>query len=74
ADYHPTRTIHSGSHPVYTKNIGDQMDAIYEYGKENGWKQAEYKQAVSEIIKNERADLRGGKTILNKNSVRKARC
>jgi hypothetical protein len=50
------------------------MDAIYEYGKENGWKQAEYKQAVSEIIKNERADLRGGKTILNKNSVRKARC
>ena len=61
ADYHPTRTIHSGSHLGYTKNIGDQMDAIYEYGKENGWKQAEYKQAVSEIIKNERADLRGGK-------------
>lgn len=74
ANYHPTRTIHSGSHPIYTKNIQNQMDTIFEYGNNSDWKQEDYKRSGTELIKNERTELRSGKTVLNKNSVRKVRC
>ncbi|EOY5379959.1 RHS repeat-associated core domain-containing protein, partial [Cronobacter dublinensis] len=73
-DYHPIRTIHKGSHPKYTKDIQSQMNEIFEYGKSEDWKQADYKQAVDDLIKTERAGLRKGTTVLNKNSIKFAGC
>ncbi|UXY11199.1 DUF6531 domain-containing protein [Kosakonia sp. ML.JS2a] len=74
ADYHPVRTIHSGSHPVYTQNIKEQMTEVFKYGSDNNWTKEDYRLAVDGIIKNERADLRNGKTVLNKNSIKRGRC
>nr|WP_246883487.1 RHS repeat-associated core domain-containing protein [Pseudomonas protegens] len=74
AAHHPTRTIHSGSHPTYTKNIQAQMDALLKLGKDSKWSKADYKKAVNELIKNERAGLRSGKTVLNKRSIRTGSC
>ncbi|WP_407821910.1 AHH domain-containing protein [Serratia fonticola] len=74
ADYHPTRNIHSGSHPTYSKGIGTQMDALLDYGKSNNWTKTDYEKAVNELIKNERAGLRNGTTKLNKNSIRASGC
>ncbi|MCO6565744.1 MAG: AHH domain-containing protein, partial [Apibacter sp.] len=74
ADAHPTRTIHKGSHPKYKDNIEKKMNKIFENGKNNKWTQKEYKNALRELIKSERANLRNGKTILNKNSIRAKGC
>ncbi|PIT18160.1 RHS repeat-associated core domain-containing protein [Snodgrassella alvi] len=74
ADAHPTRTIHKGSHPKYKDKIEAKMDEILENGKNNKWTQKEYKNALRELIRSERANLRNGKTILNKNSIRAKGC
>ncbi|WP_370389323.1 RHS repeat-associated core domain-containing protein [Snodgrassella alvi] len=70
ADAHATRTIHNGSHFAYTRDIEAQMSDIYERGQKENWTQKQYKQALNKLIKKERINLRSGKTILNKNSIR----
>ena len=74
ADAHPTRTIHKGSHPEYKKHIEKQMSDLLEIGQNNNWTQKEYKDALKKLIRSERANLRSGKTILNKNSIRAKGC
>ncbi|PIT14808.1 hypothetical protein BGI32_06910 [Snodgrassella alvi] len=74
ADAHPTRTIHKGSHPEYTKITKREMDHLLEQGKINKWTQKEYKDALRKLIREQRANLRSGKTILNKNSIRSKGC
>jgi hypothetical protein len=74
ADAHPTRTIHKGSHYQYTQDIKIKMNEIYTRGKRENWSQTEYKNALNELIRSERANLRSGKTILNKNSIRIKGC
>nr|WP_283088166.1 AHH domain-containing protein [Pseudomonas sp. KB-10] len=71
---HPTRTIHKGSHPGYNKSVRQQLDIIARVGEKNGWVEADYKKAVSGVLRNERAGLRNGRTMLNKNSIRAVRC
>ncbi|PIT14810.1 hypothetical protein BGI32_06920 [Snodgrassella alvi] len=63
ADAHPTRTIHRGSHPKYTNSIEKKMDNLLKIGQNNNWTQTEYKDALRELIRSERANLRSGKTI-----------
>ena len=46
------------------------MNEIVERGKKNNWTQAEYKKALDDLTAKQRADLRKGKVILNKNSIR----
>ncbi|WP_255991105.1 RHS repeat-associated core domain-containing protein [Chitinolyticbacter albus] len=66
---HPTRTVHNGSHPGYSNTIRNRLNEIDEYGKDHEWSNAQYKEAVSQLMAQERASLRKGTTILNKNSV-----
>ncbi|MGE9549512.1 AHH domain-containing protein [Snodgrassella sp. CS2] len=70
ADAHSTRTIHNGSHVVYTRDIEWQMNEINKRGQKENWTQTQYKEALNKLIKKERIGLRSGKTILNKNSIR----
>ncbi|MBV4481518.1 AHH domain-containing protein [Pseudomonas sp. SWRI124] len=72
--YHKTRTIHNGPHPGYTANIKRQLDAIDQYGKNNGWKKADYARAINTIISEERKGLRTGRTYLNARSIRGNPC
>ena len=74
ADAHPTRTIHKGSHYQYTQDIKIEMNEIYTRGKRENWSQTEYKNTLNKLIGSERANLRSGKTILNKNSIRIKGC
>ena len=69
-DAHSTRTIHKGSHRDYTKLTKAEMDGLVELGEKNNWTQAEYKKALDDLTAKQRADLRKGKVILNKNSIR----
>ena len=69
-DVHSTRTIHKGSHRDYTKLTEAEMDRLVELGEKNNWTQAEYKKALDDLTAKQRADLRKGKVILNKNSIR----
>ena len=43
------------------------MNDARDQGKVDGWTQEQYSQALDKIIKNERAALRTGDRILNKN-------
>ncbi|WP_370386824.1 RHS repeat-associated core domain-containing protein [Snodgrassella alvi] len=70
ADAHATRTIHNGSHFPYTRDIELQMNEIYKRGQKENWTQKQYEKHLNELIKTERSNLRSGKTILNKNSIR----
>lgn len=36
-DVHPTRTIHKGSHRVYTDALESKMNALVEIGEKNNW-------------------------------------
>jgi DNA-binding transcriptional MerR regulator len=74
ADAHPTRTIHKGSHREYNIEIEKKMNNLLKIGQNNNWTQTEYKDALRELIRSERANLRSGKTILNKNSIRSKGC
>lgn len=69
-DAHSTRTIHRGSHPEYTAITQSEMDDLVKLGKNNNWTQKEYKDALDKLTAKKRADLRNGKTFLNKNSIR----
>ncbi|WP_370389351.1 AHH domain-containing protein [Snodgrassella alvi] len=66
ADAHSTRSVHNGYHSKYNTEMRFKMDAILETGKENNWTKKEYKKALNKLITTERANLRKGKTILNK--------
>ena len=69
-DVHPTRTIHRGSHPEYKKATEREMNRLVELGEKNNWTQADYKKALDDLTTKQRAELRKGKVILNKNSIR----
>lgn len=70
---HPTRSIHSGRHTTsVSRNLATQMDTILQYGKQNGWSQAQYNNGLSGMISQERQKLRSGKRALNKNARRGA--
>src|SRR5690606_8518455 len=43
---HPTRSIHSGRHTTQvSRNLAEQMDAVVEVGKQQGWTQQQYQKA-----------------------------
>ncbi|WP_202984008.1 AHH domain-containing protein [Snodgrassella sp. ESL0323] len=73
-DVHPTRTIHKGSHRVYTDALESKMNALVEIGEKNNWTQADYKAALDKLRRQQRADLRNCKVFLNKNSIRSKGC
>ena len=64
-----TRTVHDGSHPGYSEAISKKLSAIKLAGANGGWTDAQYKGAIEKLLAVERAGLRTGKTVLNKNSV-----
>jgi hypothetical protein len=74
AQHHPTRTIHKGSHGQYTASVEQKLDMVHDYGRKNGWTKDQYSKAVDSVIADERKNLRSGKTMLNKNSVRGTTC
>ena len=58
---HPTRSIHNGRHITQvSKDLEKQMDAVVEYGQQQGWTQKEYKQELEAIIAQERKLLKSG--------------
>ena len=68
-DKHSTRTVHDGSHPGYSNTIDAKLEALEKYGAANNWENKQYKEALSKLLATERAELRLGETVLNKNSV-----
>lgn len=65
---HPTRSIHNGRHTTQvSRNMAEQMDAVVEVGKQQGWSQQKYQQALDTIISQERQLLKSGERALNKN-------
>jgi len=68
ASLHTTRSIHKGRHlNSVSQNLADQMDAVVMQGNMEGWTTQQFNDALSQILKDERAELRSGKRILNKN-------
>lgn len=69
AEYlHPTRSIHSGRHTTQvSRNLAEQMDTVAEVGKQQGWSQQQYQQALDAIISQERQLLKSGERALNVN-------
>jgi RHS repeat-associated protein len=66
--FHPTRSIHIGRHNnSVSARLAEQMDAVVMYGRQNGWGQAEFNQALHGIIAQERSLLRSGARALNIN-------
>ena len=69
AAQHLTRSIHSGRHTTaVSRNLAVQMDEVLEIGKQSGWTQVEYNQALRAIIGQERQMLRSGQRALNVNA------
>lgn len=65
---HPTRSIHSGRHRTsVNRNLAEQMNAVVNFGKQNGFNQGQFSQALRGIISQERQLLRSGQRALNKN-------
>jgi hypothetical protein len=65
---HSTRSIHSGRHTTQvSRNLAEQMDAVAEVGRQQGWSQQQYRQALDTIISQERQLLKSGERALNKN-------
>ncbi|MBN3733490.1 RHS repeat-associated core domain-containing protein [Burkholderia sp. Tr-20390] len=65
---HPTRSIHNGRHPnIVSTNLSRQMNDAVAIGKQQGWGQTQYDQALRGIIARERAELKAGNRMLNKN-------
>ncbi|MFG0576641.1 AHH domain-containing protein [Shewanella sp. yb_14] len=65
---HPTRSIHRGRHTTQvSRNLAEQMDAVVEVGKQQGWTKPQYRKALDSIISQERQLLRSGHRALNKN-------
>lgn len=69
AALHPTRSIHLGRHSTsVSRNLARQMDEVVDFGRQNGWTQQQYDQALRAIIEQERQLLRSGERALNRNA------
>jgi RHS repeat-associated protein len=65
---HPTRSIHNGRHPnVVSTNLARQMNDAVVLGRQQGWGQKQYDDALRGIIAKERIELKAGNRMLNKN-------
>ncbi|QOJ91679.1 MULTISPECIES: RHS repeat-associated core domain-containing protein [Pseudomonas] len=73
-ELHPTRTVHRGSHPGYSRDVKASLNEVEKIGRQEKWTQAQYKAAVDDIISENRQGLRKGKIKLNKNSIRGVAC
>ncbi|AIF82058.1 hypothetical protein I862_07520 [endosymbiont of Acanthamoeba sp. UWC8] len=66
-EHHPTRSIHLGGHSkIVSEKLADKMDKAINTGEMQGWTQEQYKEALHNIIVEERAKLRSGERALNK--------
>nr|WP_256584132.1 AHH domain-containing protein [Pseudomonas sp. SDI] len=70
AESHPVRTIHRGPHPSYSKKIKGDLNMALELGSKNNWNTTQYRNAADDLVMQNRQDLRRGKTLLNKASIR----
>lgn len=67
AGLHPTRSLHDGRHTnAVSENLANQMDAVGEVGKRNGWTAQQYRTALDSIMAQERALLKSGDRARNK--------
>ncbi|TDO20927.1 RHS repeat-associated core domain-containing protein [Pedobacter duraquae] len=61
---HPTRSVHNGwnkQHALYNADITEQLDDIYETGVSEGWSKTDFRNAVDDLRKDAKNDLRKGK-------------
>ena len=66
--YHKTKSVHCGRHnQVVSDNLSRQMDAAYQLGKQRGYNQTQFKEALNRIMDAERAQLNSGIRALNIN-------
>ncbi|WP_332819384.1 AHH domain-containing protein [Sphingopyxis sp.] len=69
AELHPARSIHNGRHlNSVSQNLAEQMNEIVDFGRNQGWHQAQYRQAMDAMVAQERAFLRSGERALNKHA------
>ena len=67
------RSIHDGNHiDLVSKRLAGKMEDYVKLGNQKGWGQPEYHKALVEIIAEEKAALKAGDRILNKNHRPKA--
>jgi len=67
-EHHPTRSIHKGRHwDSVSEELVRKMQKALDQGKANNWNQEQYKEALTEVLKEERANLKSGERALNKN-------
>ncbi|HAS6385877.1 TPA: AHH domain-containing protein [Vibrio vulnificus] len=62
---HATRSIHNGwnkDHAQYNRDIRAELDEISAIGKEEGWNQQQYNDAVNDLRRDTRQNLRQNKT------------
>lgn len=65
---HLTRSVHSDRHSdSVNTNLSEKVDRFVERGHKDGWGQSDYKTALRGIISAERAELKSGNRMLNKN-------
>ncbi|MDF2400500.1 hypothetical protein GWQ27_03130 [Aeromonas sp. 5HA1] len=61
---HDVRSIHNGwnkSHSEYNISMREQLDEIYSVGKEEGWTQKQFSEAIDDLRRDTRQGLRRGK-------------
>lgn len=65
----PRRSIHQGGHKkLVNDKLADKMRAAQDIGRNENWTQKKYRNALEEIISDERRLLRSGERRLNKNA------
>jgi RHS repeat-associated protein len=63
-----SRSVHRGRHRMsVSERLAGQMDVILATGKSEGWVQAQYNDALRQLIAEERQVLRSGARALNRN-------
>ncbi len=68
-EMHSTRSIHLGRHSVSVMaGMQQSMTNILDFGKINGWSQAQYNAALRGLLKEERQRLRAGEVALNRHA------
>jgi hypothetical protein len=66
-EYHPTRSIHIGRHwESVSKDLGEKMKLVVDQGDVEKWTQEQYREALFDIMREERTLLRKGERQLNK--------
>jgi RHS repeat-associated protein len=67
--FHSTRSLHLGRHTTgVSRSLAEQMDAIVEVGRIQGWTQQQYRDALLSLISQERQSLKTGVKALNINA------